>query len=84
MIYRYDIAGDADCGMETELTGDWVKWSDVEVAVKDAERYRWMKANEHSTLAMELCMEVPAEDWDAAIDEQIRQFAASRRSQEDK
>ena len=36
--------------------------------VQDAKRYRWMKANEHSDLAMELCMEVPADDWDAAID----------------
>lgn len=39
---------------------------------RNAARYRWLKANEHSDLAMELCMEVPADDWDAAIDADMR------------
>jgi hypothetical protein len=49
---------------------------ELDSALRDAKRYRWIKANEHSELAAELCMEIPGEDWDAAID------AALSRSEE--
>jgi hypothetical protein len=52
--------------MAENANGEWVRYQDIKELLDDAARYRWMKANEHSRLAMELCMEVPAEDWDAA------------------
>lgn len=59
-----------------EAYGAAVRWRDQwygartpsPSAEKNAERYCWLKANEHSELATELCLEIPSEDWDAAID----------------
>lgn len=44
---------------------------EIRKLAKDAERYHWLKDNQNGDLAMELVMEVPDADWDAAIDKSM-------------